>query len=409
MNEPIDGTQPTSSVQWNYVSTAVGTVILMIGYIMSILDATARTIPGFLAITAATMIDLILVWQVDALIRQTSKLFFTVLVGTVTLFSIICSFLGVGFDWLLPMVTVSLYTLIWNLRQALITSGILLVAVLGIMELIWGRSINMISAGLQVGAGFIFVIGFTYIVTLYQQEQTRTSVLVAQLQNAHNELQEYAKRVELLTEIQVRNEMAREIHDTLGHYLTILAVQLETLLRLTEHSDAALHQELQESRRIAGECLTEVRSAVRMLRSTTPVNRSLTEIVDEIAQTFHSSHPDVEIVQDIEEDRHLELDLQHVLQRCLQEAFTNIHKHAHASKVLIRGRVNSANVEVSIIDNGVGKQIGKAVQEGFGLLGMQERVALYSGICEIGPGTEQGWRIDLVIPLLPQKINEVRI
>ena len=85
--------------------------------------------------------------------------------------------------------------------------------------------------------------------------------------------------------------MAREIHDTLGHYLTILAVQLETALKMEELGDARLHAELVEARRAAAECLAEVRRSVAALRPADLTALSLPDALARLVSEYEALDP----------------------------------------------------------------------------------------------------------------------
>src|SRR5260370_41167892 len=77
--------------------------------------------------------------------------------------------------------------------------------------------------------------------------------------SANSRLQEYSAQVEELSAVRERNRIAREIHDTLGHALTLLSVQLETATQLEARGAPRLHEELLQARQVAKACLTEVR------------------------------------------------------------------------------------------------------------------------------------------------------
>src|SRR5262249_20372519 len=91
---------------------------------------------------------------------------------------------------------------------------------------------------------FVFAVVIRY---NFEQRQ-HAEQLVTQLEEAQERLQVYANEVEELAVTRERNRMAREIHDTLGHYLTLLAVQLETATKLQEHGDPRLRDELAVAR-----------------------------------------------------------------------------------------------------------------------------------------------------------------
>jgi len=78
---------------------------------------------------------------------------------------------------------------------------------------------------------------------------------------------------------------------------------------------------------------------------------------------------------------------------------TNIRKHAHASKVLLRLRTEEQQVELMVLDNGQGgASQTEASPPGFGLLGMRERVELLGGRMQAGSEPGRGWRVEVVLP-----------
>ena len=175
---------------------------------------------------------------------------------------------------------------------------------------------------------------------------------------AHTRLQAYSAQVEELSAIRERNRIAREIHDTLGHALTLLAVQLETATQLEARGDPRLHEELLEARQVAKACLTEVRHSVEALRPDDASAGSLPEQLRRLVAEFATTVPRTRITLDLEEATHpLSPDLCLTLYRCAQEALTNIRKHAHATKVLLRLCTTDGpegQVELTVLDNGQG-------------------------------------------------------
>ena len=223
----------------------------------------------------------------------------------------------------------------------------------------------------------------------------------AKLAEANSRLQEYSAQVEELSVIRERNRIAREIHDTLGHALTLLSVQLETATQLEARGDPRLHEELLQARQVAKACLTEVRHSVEALRPDEASAGSLEEQLRKLVAEFETTCPETRITLDLEEATHpLNPEVSLTLYRCAQEALTNIRKHAHATKVLLRLSTSDEQVELTVLDNGQGYPPEHEPQEfGFGLRGMRERVALLDGTLQAGPQPGQGWRVDVVLPL----------
>jgi signal transduction histidine kinase len=150
---------------------------------------------------------------------------------------------------------------------------------------------------------------------------------------------------------------------------------------------------------VAKACLTEVRHSVEALRPDEASADSLQEQLRKLVREFETACHQTRITLDLEEAMHPLSPEQHLtLYRCAQEALTNIGKHAHATKVLLRLSTSDEQVELTVLDNGVGGELPHERQaSGFGLLGMHERVALLSGRLWAGPEPRAGWRVVLPI------------
>jgi signal transduction histidine kinase len=226
----------------------------------------------------------------------------------------------------------------------------------------------------------------------------------ARLSVAHAKLQEYSTQIEEIAAIRERNRIAREIHDTLGHSLTLLAVQLETAAQFEARGDPGLHVELQEARRVAKACLADVRHSVEALRPDDVAAGSLPERLRQLAAEFTTASRETAITLDLDEAvQPLRPDVSMTLYRCAQEALTNIGKHAGATKVLLYVSTSDgpeAKVNLTVLDNGRGSASRKTEgTPGYGLQGMRERVALLNGTLRAGPEPGHGWRVEVVLPI----------
>jgi signal transduction histidine kinase len=304
-------------------------------------------------------------------------------------------------DWLplLPIITAGLMSLVRPRPLSLLAAGVLcLCSYLAIRLMVpdWG-----VSSQVGLLLSFLTIYGYGAIISELTLAHTALEASNAKLALAHRQLQEYSAQVEELSVIRERNRIAREIHDTLGHALTLLSVQLETATRLEVRDDPRLHEELLQARQVAKACLTEVRHSVEALRPDEAYAGSLQEQLRKLVAAFETTCPQTKIALDLEEATHPLLpDLCQALYRCAQEALTNIRKHAHATKVLLRLSTGTEQVELTVLDNG--QQCEPAHEQrvsGFGLLGMRERVALLEGTLRAGPEPEQGWRVEVVLPL----------
>lgn len=378
-------------------------VTIAVGYLVAVLTAQSQlTLLGFAALTLGNLIWLWIFQRMDAndcTGTQLKRLVASLI--AVTIFIEALPLLGVGFDWLLPLVTVGVIGSIYPSRRALMLTGVVYLLSAAMLVMLDDLKTQAIFDNLaSLTPAFVFVFAFSVVARWQIEQRERAEALVAQLEAAQIQLQAYAREVEDLSTARERNRIAREIHDTLGHYLTILAVQLETATKLEEHGDPRLHSELVEARRMASECLNEVRHSVAALRPTDPTATSFSDALARLAAEFEAVAPTAEVVLDVEGPvQALPPEVRVALYRCVQESLTNIRKHAEATKVLVRLRVDMRNAELLVLDNGTGAASSTGGHEqGFGIVGMRERIALLGGTVECGPDAERGWRVDVRAP-----------
>jgi signal transduction histidine kinase len=326
-----------------------------------------------------------------------------------TLFCLACvsqfiSLPGTNFYWLsiLPTITAGLMLTIKPRFLGLLATGVIWLSL--------SFTFSLITRHWDVGGqesllfSFLITLGLVTMIRELALANIAKDALNAKLASAHTQLQEYSAQVEELSVIRERNRIAREIHDTLGHSLTLLSVQLETATQLEARGDPRLHEELREARRVAKACLTDVRHSVEALRPDEASTDSLQERLRRLVAEFATTCREPRITLDLEEVTHpLNPELRLALYRCAQEALTNIRKHAHATKALLRISTSDEQVELTVLDNGQGcEPIHKQRASSFGLRGMRERVALLDGILRAGPEPGHGWRVEVVLPLTPR-------
>jgi signal transduction histidine kinase len=249
---------------------------------------------------------------------------------------------------------------------------------------------------LVVGPAVLFVAVFTELRTNERKALEETGVLVEKLESANHQLAAYAVQAEELAATNERNRMAREIHDNLGHYLTIINVQLEAARHvIDEDSDRAL-EAINTAQRLTKEGLTEVRRSVTSLRDSPVTGRPLPEAIESLVDETRRAGIVTEFA--VRGDRrHLETGTKMILYRTAQEGLTNVRKHARASRVdLMLDYSDPDQVRLSVQDNGVGTV--SVDNGGFGLLGVNERVGSVGGNVELKTAPGRGFTLDVSIP-----------
>jgi signal transduction histidine kinase len=218
-----------------------------------------------------------------------------------------------------------------------------------------------------------------------------------QLINAHAQLQQYALQVEDLATVQERNRIARDIHDSLGHALTALNVQLQTVVKLWDINPNSAKSFLNQAQRLGELAIKEVRQSVRTLRIEVRQEEPLETAIASLAEDFRQS-TGISVFTKIQLKGVLPPQVIKALHRIVQEALTNICKHAQATAVMIQLKTTSTQVYLSVKDNGQGFLMD-CTPKGFGLQGMQERVAALGGSFSLYSEPQKGCQIGVDLPL----------
>src|SRR5258708_2320826 len=389
----------------------LGYFTVIIGYLSTILTTTHLTLLNFLVFTVLQVCYSLLLWWMRRSVWRNSRAWRIVLV-VVLLMGLreivgLMPLMGLSWDWLLFLVMTSFLFSLLPLRIALGT-GMLLCALMVVDLLLiddwnWSSAYPLLLILLRA---FVCVAVFSLAMRFQQVQGDRTERLLrqleesnAELERAHRQLQEDADEREELTIVRERTRVAREIHDTLGHYLSILNIQLETISKLQERDPARAAVEIAEARRVATQSMQEVRNAVAALRPASSATLSLPEAITQLANEFERSVEGIQITLDLETQRPLLApDVQVAFYRAAQEAFTNVRKHAQASKVLARLRYEDESLELLVLDNGRG--IAHPEKEsGFGLVGLRERFELLGGQVVYGQAEQRGFRVSVRAPV----------
>lgn len=201
-----------------------------------------------------------------------------------------------------------------------------------------------------------------------------------ELRLSHDEVRRLAATAE-------RERIGRDLHDLLGHTLSLITLKLELSRKLFDRDSETARRELEEAERVARHALAEVRSAVTGIRAT--------DLAAELAAAkllLESS----DIALDYGElPASLPVDVERGVALVLREAVTNIARHARATQARIGLTVANHSLRLSIEDNGR----GGVIYHGNGLSGMCERVKVLGGTLEVVSPQGQGTRLLIAVPL----------
>lgn len=255
--------------------------------------------------------------------------------------------------------------------------------------------INALISGTIASTAIFFVAVFAQMRLNEQQARERAEQLMVELEQANLQLASYATQAEELAMTQERNRLAREIHDNLGHTLTIVNVQIEAAKVIMDSNPDRALDALNKAQVLAQEGLTRVRESVATLRESPVSNRSLGEAIASLVQEAQSSGIVTEF-QIVGELQVLENKVALALYRAAQEGLTNVRRHARASRVDVLLTYQPSEVRLEVRDNGVG---AVETNGGFGLLGIRERMQLLGGNMEISTGAGKGFCLKVSVPV----------
>ena len=229
-----------------------------------------------------------------------------------------------------------------------------------------------------------------------REERARHEVerLASELQRANRQLQTYALQVEELATTTERNRLAREIHDSLGHYLTAMNVQLGAAQAVFDSDSEKARDALQKAQRLAQEGLADVRRSVAALREKPVGDRPLPEAIGALAEETGAAGIDTTFALR-GTPRPVEAPAELTLYRAAQEGLTNARKHARPSAIAVTLAYEESSVRLTVADDGCGAG-GK--EGGFGLVGLRERAELLGGEVRLQSKPGEGFVLTVVLP-----------
>jgi signal transduction histidine kinase len=259
--------------------------------------------------------------------------------------------------------------------------------------------------------GLIFSITLARVVVKEQASRTRAELLLTELEESHEQLKAYAEQAADLATTKERNRLARDIHDSLGHYLTVINVQLEKALAFRDKKPQEADLAVSNAKRLASEALQDVRRSVGTLRASQQAI-AFTSAINELVERVRNSQVSVVLHIEGSEEGSSEQALM-TLYRAVQEGLTNVQKHAGASSVRITIDFGVSEVHLRLSDNGRGFEpatLGhlQSEREGsYGLLGLRERLELVGGSLAIESRPGKGTTLLASIPKNPLVDNRL--
>ena len=235
----------------------------------------------------------------------------------------------------------------------------------------------------------VFLFGITLIIALavffgshYQIEHHRKA---AALRLSHDEVRRLAALAE-------RERIGRDLHDLLGHTLSLIALKSELAGKLFERDASAARREIDDVTRVARDALSQVRHAVTGIRAAglSTELAAARQLLESAGVSFSYALADVELSTEQET----------ALSLVVREAVTNIQRHARATKARVELVALREQMHLRIEDDGNGGDL----RAGNGLTGIRERVNALDGQFRIDSSRSTGTRLDILLPLAEQSL-----
>ncbi|HEX9923682.1 MAG TPA: sensor histidine kinase [Anaerolineae bacterium] len=253
-----------------------------------------------------------------------------------------------------------------------------------------------------------FIASIAYLIRQERTSRLQAEKLLHELEDSHWQLQKYAEKVGNLAVTEERNRLAREIHDSLGHYMTVVNVQLEKAIAFRDRNPQEADQAVKDAKHLASEALKDVRRSVGTLRN--PPEFLLSQSLRDLVNNMNTDQFAIELKVEGEEAGFSRQSLL-TLYRAAQEGLTNIQKHAQANQATIRLQLKNHEAQLWIEDNGQG--FDPTILEGpklnghYGLEGVRERLELIRGSFTLESRPNEGTRLCVTVPKNPLALANV--
>lgn len=196
-----------------------------------------------------------------------------------------------------------------------------------------------------------------------------------------------------------RQQIARELHDTIAHRMTAIAIQAQAGRAMAASDPESVLETLATIEDTASSSLQDMREIIGVLRdASSPIESHHTVAdIERIANTSTGETPvRVRLEGDLDD---LGASLEAGLFRVVQESITNARRYArHASRISVHIKGSDDAVHLSVTDDGEPVRPGARVGSGYGIIGMTERVSLLGGQLSAGRGSAGRWVVDAQIP-----------
>lgn len=238
------------------------------------------------------------------------------------------------------------------------------------------------------------IIGYIITALVTAQQQQRNA-----LARANTQLLQYGQTLEQLAESRERNRLARELHDTLAHYLSGSILHLNGAKALWNSDKPKARSMVNDAVQTLSEGLHETRKAIQTLRSSPVELLGLKQSLEDFIR-HDAERLGLDVTLTLKTVPNISEPSAQSLYHIAQELMRNIERHAQATHLAVVLKPQGKDLLLGIEDNGVGFHPEHVdTTRHFGLLGLEERVRLLQGTTSIHSRPNQGTRVEIRIPL----------
>jgi signal transduction histidine kinase len=301
------------------------------------------------------------------------------------------------YDTAIVVLALALYNVasLGDRRRSLIVGAATAAFVVGVIVLIGSDNVasnTAIRLGIMFGA---LVIGDT----VRSRRELREARRERDLRITQEREQEGRRRV-----ADERLRIARDLHDTVAHALVAINVRAGVAAHLQAREDA--DGALKDIMDVSAEALNDLRTTLSLLRDvdepapTAPTLdlASLTQLLDRAKASGLDADANVQL-----NGQAIPIAVEQASFRIVQEALTNVMRHAAASRALVSLRVEGNTLDIDVTDDGTGAAGTRPAPSGHGLRGMRERAVALGGDVTAGPTEGGGWQVHARLPLTSGK------
>lgn len=252
----------------------------------------------------------------------------------------------------------------------------------------------------ELGSDELGDIGWTF-----NRLAARWEEQVISLQRLSNHNAALGEQLRQAAVVEERQRLARELHDAVSQQLFAIAMTTAAIKRMMDKNPQRAAQQIELVEEMASAAQSEMRALLLHLRPATlqdkPLGEAMAELLEELKQKQM-----LKITWDLEEVRGLPSGIEDHLFRILQEALSNILRHARANHINVKMFTLNGQVRLRITDDGVGFDPEEEKMTSYGLASMRERVIEVGGSLEIYSAVGKGTQLEVRIPVVADSYSE---